>query len=172
MQVLNRKLLNKPGVTLVELLIALCIFTLLVGLVAVRPRFLNALGVHVAVETLFARCMALQQDALSLHTNCYLHFDPIRNEYTCGTATYSLPRGIEFGFLPGSSGPPSYPQKNITQPITFKNNRIVFHANGIIEPGTVYIIHKESNTMYALSSPIAQFSFLRTYRYNGGWHSI
>jgi hypothetical protein len=44
-----------------------------------------------------------------------------------------------------------------------------FYPTGIISSGTVYLVDKNKRYMYALSNAVSQFSYLRLYKYDGGW---
>jgi prepilin-type N-terminal cleavage/methylation domain-containing protein len=160
----------KQGFSLIELLVVLALIALLVSLVRIPAHSFTQTSGFTALNILCSHCMALQRKALKDHIDYTIEFDPIHNRYTLEGREYTLPSQVIFGHVPGSKGPPSAPEHPIETPITFQGNRIVFYKNGTIQSGTVYMLHTKTQRMYALSCPVASFSFLRRYRYDKKWH--
>ena len=77
----------------------------------------------------------------------------------------TLDSNIKFGTLANVFGPPSDPKSPIKQACTFKSNVIKFGANGTICPGTIYMIDKKENNMYAVTVGVAKKSYVRIYKY-------
>ena len=66
-------------------------------------------------------------------------------------------------------GSPGSPTHRIEKAITFPGSKIHFYPTGIISSGTAYLVDKNKQYMYALSNAVSQVSYLRFYRYDGGW---
>lgn len=163
---------KKPGFTLIELMVVVCLLGLVMLLTITNLSFLNSSMLRAEVEKLYAACMYAQRTAMVTNEEQTLKFDPGTKSYSINDRKEQLPKNIDFGFLPGSKGPPSSPQHLIKSPITFQQQNITFNSRGIIKPGTVYLIDSNHHHMTALSSPISQVSFLRKYRYDKKWKLI
>src|SRR5207244_10274632 len=136
-----------------------------VGLSLVQLSFVHALIVKTEVEKLYATVMYMQQCAQVSNQDQIMTFDHAHNKYAYDNHRQQLPTQVQFGCVPGAKGPPSSPNKLITSAITFKNHCITLHPNGIIQPGTLYLVDSGKQYMYALSCGIANVSHLRLYRY-------
>ena len=156
------------GSLLVNLSIAFALILVIVTLSVPRISFMRRFLLRTEIEKLHSFFHFMQQKALSSNQDCIVTFNQEKQSYTDGNHQEVLPSGISFGFLPDAFGPPSKPNKQIVKAITFKNNQAVFYADGTIAAGTVYLVDKEHQQMYALTSPISQISFLRMYRYQKG----
>jgi len=163
---------KKTGFTLIEAGIVVALITLAVTLSVNNFGLFERLLVRTQAEKLFLTCRYLQQCAIINNQEYSLEFDPQKNSYSYNNQENILFKSVKLGFLPGVYGPPSNPVHAIKNPITFTHNKITFHPDGIIQSGTVYLIDENTNAMYAITSPISQFSFLRLYRYNGKWHCL
>ncbi len=157
------------GFSLIELMIALAIFCLIITLTYTNVSFLEQSMVHHEINKLASIAHYLAGRARTTNQEQVLQFDRFARSYTFNGRKETLPMGIEFGVLSSVKGPPSNPIQAIANPITFKQEKIIFHPQGIMQPGTVYLIHKKSQQMYALSCAVAQVSFLRKYRYDKRW---
>lgn len=164
--------INMSAYTLIELLIVLALFTLITTLTIANFGFLNRLVTRTELEHLHSVCRYLQQKSLATNEKQILTFNLSDNSYTFNNTLYKLPTAITFGIPPGIKGPPATPKKVITRPITFKNNTIIFCSDGIISAGTLYLRDTRSNSIYALTSAVAQVSMVRLYRYDGKWRLI
>jgi hypothetical protein len=140
---------------------AIIILTLL------RPRItaIDRMLVRVQAQQLHSLCLYLQQRALVSQEQQELYVDVHNNRYETNTMKQPLPQGVVFNFIAGSYGPPSSPSSAIVQPITFSHSKIIFYPDGMISSGTIYLTDKSRTTMYALTSGIAQISYLRLYKY-------
>ena len=159
----------KKGFTLIEVTITLALFALIVSLTVANVSFLNKSTVSAEVDKLYSICRYLQRCAMLSNEKQELIFDEANGRYTFNGCTEELPAQIKFGIIPQIKGPPSSPKRQITSPITFKLSRIIFHPDGIIQPGTVYVTDNNQSCLYALSSSVAHVSYLRKYTYNGKW---
>jgi len=134
--------------------------------------FLDSTIVHTEVDKLVAVCSYLQQKAITTNTELVLTFDTQKNEYRCGTIHEVLSQRISFGFLSNALGSPGSPSAKIEKAVTFPHSAIHFYPTGIISSGTVYLVDKKKQSMYALSNAVSQVSYLRLYRYDGRWKLI
>lgn len=164
--------LRKHGFSLIEVMISLALFVFLATLCIVHGSYLQRLLVRSEIEKMYAICMYAQRYAILSNQTHVLIFDVKGQKYCFNGRTESLPRGVRFGSLPGVCGPPSTPHSKIKEPITFHAQRIVFHPDGIIQPGAVYLVDSEYRYMYAMSSAVAQVSYLRKYEYAAGWRYL
>ena len=160
------------GFSLLECAIVVALLIIIAHIIVIHGTYLQRILVRQDVEKLMAVCRFLQQTAMVTNTTKELVFDQKNKSYTYNSTTEKLSKNTEFGILPGTLGPPSNPTHPITSPITFSNEKIIFYPDGIIQPGTVYLIRKDIQVMYALSCAVSQVSFLRIYHYDGKWHCI
>jgi len=80
--------------------------------------------------------------------------------------------GVQFGFIQGAKGPPAHPVSILSKPITFLEESITFHPDGIMQAGTIYLVNAHKTRMYAISNAVSQVSHVRKYRYDGSWRLI
>jgi hypothetical protein len=164
--------LRKRVFSLIEVTISLALFVFLATLYIIHGSYLQRLLVRSEIEKMYAICMYLQRYAMLSNRTHVLIFDVKGQKYCFNGRTENLPRGVRFGFLPGVCGPPSTLHSKIKEPITFQAQRIVFHPDGIIQPGSVYLVGSEYRYMYAMSSAVAHVSHLRKYEYAAGWSHL
>jgi len=157
------------GFSLIELMLVIAIVGIIVSLALTNMGFLNRSILRSELDKLYATCMYAQKIAMVTNKKQIVTFDIAKRMYSFNGAKVVLPQSINFGFLPGTNGPPSAPNNSITSPITFAKHQITFSPNSIVQSGTVYLVDEHKNSMYALSSPIAQVSFLRKYRFDKKW---
>lgn len=157
------------GFSLIELMISLAIFCLVITLTSTNVSFLEQSVAHNEIDKLHSITYYLQRRAQMTNQTQVLQFDRLGKSYSFNGKKEILAQGIEFGTLPSTKGPPSSALHAITNPITFKGEKITFHPQGIMQSGTVYLMHKKNQSMYALSCAVAQVSFLRKYRYDKRW---
>jgi type II secretory pathway pseudopilin PulG len=163
---------NTEGFSLLECAIVIALLIIITSIIITHGTYLQRILVRQDLERLVVVCRFLQQTAMINNVSKELIFDRKNKSYTYDSITEKLSRTTEFGVLPGTLGPPSDPSRPEVQPITFSNEKIIFHPDGIIQPGTVYLISKDMHIMYALTCAVGQVSFLRIYRYDGKWHCI
>jgi len=163
----------KRGFSLIEIIITLALFCLTIGLLLANISFLNSYLLRSQVDKLYNSFIYLQRSAIATGQNKTLYFNPENNGYEftdqLGKKTFSLPKQITFGYLPETKGPPSCPKKLLKSPITFKGNKVIFHKDGIIDSGTIYLVDKDKKYMYALSCSVSQASYVRKYVYTDKW---
>jgi len=160
------------GFSLVEIMVSIALFILLIGLVAANSSFLNRYLVRAEMDKIYNVFRYLQKVAIVSGQDQILEFDIEKKQYKCGERVFMLPSQVEFGVLPEVKGPPCSPKKIIISPVTFKGKKVSFYKDGIIKSGTIYITDASKHFMYAMSSSVAQVSYLRKYTYNGKWIPI
>ena len=160
------------GFSLIELAIVMALIGIMASIVFVYGTYMYRAVAKQEIEKLAIICRYLQHAAMMSNIPRSLIFDPKTRSYSYDGTRECLPKSVEFGVLFGAKGPPSNPIRQIQSPITFENERIIFHPDGIIQPGTVYLISKDKQVMYALSSPVSQVSYMRIYRYDGSWKCL
>ena len=146
-----------------------------------KMSFLNNFLLQNEADKLFSVFFYLQQKSVASNFEQKLFFDLNDNSYffideNNKKHVNKFPDVIKFGFLKNSYGPPSYPTKLIDTPVSFKNDKelsVKFFNDGKIQSGSVYLIDKNQKFMMAVTSPIAQVSYFRKYKYqNGNWSVI
>jgi len=160
------------GFSLLECAIVVALLIIIAHIIIIHGSYLQRIVIRQDAEKLLAVCRYLQQTAMITNSCKELIFDQKNKSYSYDSTTEKLSRNTEFGILAGALGPPSNPARPLTNPVTFSNEKIIFHPDGIIQSGTVYLIRKDIQVMYALSCAVSQVSFLRIYRYDGKWHCI
>lgn len=164
--------MGHKGFTLIETIVAVCLFVVIATLGIMQLSFLDSIIMHAEINKLAAVCSYVRQKAMTTNTEYVLVFDTEKNEYRCGEIREILPQRVSFGFISKVLGPPGAPSRAIQKAITFPGNSIHFYPTGIISSGTVYVTDKKKQHMYALSNAVSQFSYLRFYRYDGKWKLI
>lgn len=164
--------MKKAGFSLIELMIALCMVCCVIVFTFTNVTFLNRILMRCELDKLHAAALYASRCAQVTNQECVLAFDVTNNSYSTQHHKEALAKGVAFGFLPNAKGPPSAPHNPIKSPITYKNKKITFYPSGIMDAGTVYLVDEHKTMMYALSSPISQFSFVRKYRYDKTWVQI
>jgi hypothetical protein len=138
----------------------------------IQLSFLDSTIARIEVDKLANVCSFLQQHAIATNSEQVLECDTKNNEYHCDNVNEKLSQRIAFGFLPGVMGSPGSPTQSIKKAITFPGSVIHFYPTGIISSGTVYLVDKKKQCMYALSNAVSQVSYLRMYRYDGKWNML
>ena len=160
------------GFSLIEMMIVIALIMLIASMAMINTHYLNKTVVHTEIDLLYNTCCYLQHMAMATNQEQELRFDIEKQSYNFEGQEYILPAIARFGILAHVKGPPSSPQHFLSTPVTFSHQKIIFHPDGIISSGIVYMIDAHNNDIYALSSGIANVSFLRKYRYDGKWHQI
>ncbi|KKP29538.1 MAG: hypothetical protein UR12_C0006G0025 [candidate division TM6 bacterium GW2011_GWF2_30_66] len=167
---------RNKGFTIVEIIISIAILSLIITLLVVNINFLNRFILRSEVDKLASTLVYIQRCAILNGKDQILEFDIKNRLYKFDEKIFKLPRQVEFGFCQDVKGPPSAPSLVIKFPVTFKNNKIIFYGDGIIDSGTIYITDLRKQFMYAISSGVAQTSYIRKYIYNfsdtGKWALI
>lgn len=163
---------NKHAFSLIELTIVLTIIIIVTTLSL--SLFINFKEQYLIAEahTLRATLWQLQQEARAQNKQKLLTFDELKNSYATGNETHKLSRYVKFGILKNVLGPPSSPNKLLKKSLTFKANKITITPDGILQPGTIYLIDDTEKLLYAVTVPIAGVSYIRIYHYlNKQWHA-
>jgi len=160
------------GFSLIEVAVSISLFILLVGLIVANISFLNRYLVRAEINKMYNVFRFLQKSAMVSGQDKVLEFDIEKRQYRYGKKIFTLPAQVAFDVVPGAKGPPSGPKKEIRSPVTFKGKKATFKKNGIIGSGTVYITDAGKHIMYAISSSVAQVSYLRKYMYSKKWTPI
>ena len=157
------------GFSLLELSLVLLIIALLMMLSGAQTTFVERILVRNELEQLYTVCYYLQRCAMTQRKPQTVTFDIQKRQYRYHNTEHALPDQVCFGCAPKAKGPPSSPHTAITNPITFKNNTIIFHPDGIIQSGAVYLTDRKHRHTYALSCAVSQVSYLRKYQYTDKW---
>jgi prepilin-type N-terminal cleavage/methylation domain-containing protein len=163
---------QNKGIALIELMMVITLIAIIMMLAGMQSGFLQRMVVRSELDHLYTTCYMLQRSAMMLQQSQTLIFDVPNNTYAYKTTKYCLPISVRFGVAPGVKGPPSTPDKIITHPITFQENKIIFTPDGIIQPGAVYFTDRSGRYTYALSCAVGHISYLRKYQYTGTWEKL
>ena len=156
----------KKGYLLLETLVVIVLFALLSGTVVFNTTFFNRSLVRTQLQKIQMLCHYLQWRAISTGVPQEIIIDVVHNGYSHQDTHHPLPPHLVFGIIPHVKGPPAHPTHTIEHPVTFPHNRIVFNSTGIVSAGTVYIKHKDSPILYALTNAVSHVSLFRLYRYS------
>jgi prepilin-type N-terminal cleavage/methylation domain-containing protein len=160
------------GFSLIELTIVIALCAIIMGLGVACGSFMYRGVIKQEAEKLALICRYLQHAAMMSNELKVLAFDLKKRCYTYDGCSVTLSKQVDFGVLGGVKGPPADPSHEILEPISFKDGKIVFYPDGIIQPGAVYLIGKNEQIMYALSCPVSQISYIRIYKYDGSWQCV
>lgn len=159
---------NNKGLSLIELIIAIAIVTILASIAIPSLSFLEKQILSIEAERLCSTFINIQREALLNGKKIELTFED--NSYTYQKIKINLHKKVKFGFLRNIKGPPSKPTKIIDSAITFPNKKAIFLFDGKISPGSVYLIDESNKNMYAITVPISDISYTRRYKLkNGSW---
>lgn len=125
------------------------------------------------LEKLCALFLYAQQCARTSGAPIEIVFDQTKKSYSCGIYCETLPRHVVFGASPECKGPPSAPEKPITDAITFEKKRAMCYPDGTIQSGTVYMLDTKNNISYAITVPIGHVTYLKRYEFgNHRWNVL
>lgn len=162
----------KKGWILFEVTIVITIF-LFIALLSFEFIILTSKSfAFIELEKLYAFVLFMQSKAQLENLTYEIIFNDQRNCYEAPGYFYKLSSDIEFGFIDGVKGPPSSPNTIIKNSITFKNKKIILYKDGTINSGTIYITDKKRSCLYALTSGVGQYPFLRRYIYQKQWNLL
>lgn len=159
----------KEGVTLIELVVVLAGLMLLVLFGGQCVSTVQRIAARAELGLLVLTMRTEQQTALLTGSERTITFNKDGSGYATGTSAHTFQRGVVFGAPPGALGSPSNPRKPITKPITFLDNTVICYPQGTVQSGTIYLAAPAYNQYYALTSGVAQYSFLRLYKYRLNW---
>ncbi len=162
----------KSGFTLIEMMVVILLVSLVATIVRMNSSFLSSYIIRAQIEQLFSMCHHARQSALAYNRTESIEFDTQANTYRWAGSVRQLPRGIRFGYLPGTKGPPANPTTLLDKPITFAGDHITCYPDGIIQSGTVYLVDDNATMMYAISNAVSAVSYLRIYVYRDGWKLV
>jgi hypothetical protein len=157
--------MKRSGFFLIEYIIVIAAIAFIATLSFYKLPFLFHAHARMALEEMRMVCWYAQQCARTTGTLQPIEFEPSLNRYQWNGTYYQLPQGISFGVLPDSLGPPSRPTHPLSSPVTFENNRLEMYADGIMKSGSVYVLDKKTNTLYALTCDVSSISHIRLYKY-------
>lgn len=162
----------RGGIALFELIVVLAFLMIIVSLAVPTFSVFDRLLVRAELDTLYLTCASLQQEAQLTGQAKELIFMITQQAYTWGKERHVLHPSVRFGFIQDVKGPPSSPQVIIKHPVTFPSDKIVFHPDGIVQAGSVYLIDKASRFLFALTCPVSRVSYVRRYIYQESWSPI
>lgn len=161
--------MKAQGNLLIELMIVLALVAFISYLGFSQFNFSKNLTVKSEVEKLYAVFNYLAKLSQVQNRDIKLKIDAIENSYFWDNKKEFLSDQVKFGFFAFAKGPPSNPSNSIKKPISFENDEIIFYSDGKISAGTIYLIDKDINYMYAISCPVSEFSYIRRYAYQNKW---
>lgn len=159
--------------SLLELLVTLCIIAIVGALALPSFNFFTRWQLRTEAQLLAVTMRYVQQKAIATGRTHTIVFNLASQSYTFAglsntLTTYTLPRGVRYGALPGVLGPPSAPRTSITSPITFQHTTLTCFPDGIMSAGVVYLC--TNCDQMAISSGVSATSYIRAYAYtNGRW---
>lgn len=162
----------RAGYSLIECMVVIGLLALVAGLAVANVSFLNRLVARSHVAQLFTACRYMQARSQATNQEVQITFGDDNRSYVCDEHKHVLPSSLSFTAPSGVKGPPSSPRKPLTSGVTFTNRCISFYPSGIIKAGSVYCFDTTTNALYALSSPVADFSYVRMYCYDGAWSLV
>jgi prepilin-type N-terminal cleavage/methylation domain-containing protein len=184
---LRRLKLGQAGFSMLELLVAVCIFGILMAIAAPsfigqRPRQdLKRLTREIVSDMQFAKVSAIKQS-----TTWAIEFDPGNSEYKIlsedgaddnwGTGDETVFKTVSLSNYPDITFgiPGGYPTANGEldpgDGVSFGNNRVLFNSNGTSVTGTVYI-KNDNNDAFAVESTSAAGRIKTWLNFGTGWQS-
>lgn len=164
-----KKRWNYKGFLLIHVTIVVALLLIIMSIMVGQFTFMRKRLVRAELEKLHSLCNYVYHIALMTHKEQAITFDEKNHEYRWAHQHVRLGRGIEFGVVPGMQGPPSSPTKRVDNAITFKGKTLRINADGSMQPGTVYLRDAQQTYQYALTVPIADYSYVRTYNFDRTW---
>ena len=159
----------KNGYFLIEISICLTLILIISALALPNLNFLTQQIVSSDLEKINMTFSYLQQSSITGNKKIELKFNQPKT-YSYENIKEELSNNVEFNIIDGIKGPPSMPTKQISSPVTFLNNQVMFYPDGKIQPGTAYLVDKSKKYLYALTVPVSQVSFIRKYKnQNNKW---
>lgn len=159
----------RNGFMLIELIAILTFLIIIAGISIPIFSVFDRLLVRAELDTLYLTCASLQQHAQMTGQTQELVFLVKDRAYAWGKKKHVLHDDVYFGTPPNIKGPPSSPQTLIKSPVSFPSNKIVFHPDGIVQAGAVYLTDKANRFLCALTCPVAHISYVRRYIYQESW---
>jgi hypothetical protein len=161
---------KQQGYALLQLGIALSL-VMVICMVSVPHRlFMQHRLVKTEIEKLMLMFRYIQRTALACNQDQQLAVHVDDNWYEAIGRREQLPKEVQFAVVSGVYGPPSHPEKPLTKPVTYKNNHIMFYANGTIQAGALYLVDTKKDVLYGLSTAVSSIAQVRAYRYDFTTH--
>lgn len=157
------------GFLLIEVMLVIALIIVIISLAMPQMSFLKKQITTSEIDKFASLCLSLRQCALVTGKDQELRFDVNKGTYSAHGQTHALASGVSFGFLKGMKGPPSKPDRALTQPVTFVDGKIVFFAQGSMSSGAVYFVDAAHTFCYALTSGSAQMPLMKKYEYQQRW---
>lgn len=145
--------MKRPGFSLLELCLIISVLALMAYCGMQSFAVYDRLLVHQELDRLYLLFVMLSRKAVVENHTIEL-----------ALATHNLAHGVQFGVVSALQGPPSTPHA-VKDPITFKNKTILFHPQGIIGAGALYLTDSKQRWQYALTAAVGHISYVRRYRY-------
>ena len=165
--------IKTSGFSLIELLVVFTLLALIATFSGAHFLFLQRILVRSELEQLYITCAMLQRSAKMFNQNQIIFFDITNNSYRYKNSIHTLPHHVSFGVTSGVKGPPSSPERIISNPVSFQAQKVTFMPEGIIQPGTIYLTDSSKRYTFALSCGVGHVSYLRKYEYtNGIWKEL
>lgn len=170
----KRRLGNFKGFTLFEVLLTISLLSIIIGIGSCYIFVVRVALVKIELERLHTSFVYVNRLAILQSRILELKFDSKNHTYSYpdihnNIKINQMSKDVVFGTLPGLKGPPSAPVNIIINPISFKNNNVIFYPDGKISSGTVYITDNKLSCMYAISIPVSDFPYIRKYYYKDKW---
>lgn len=164
--------MTRSGFTLIELCIVILLIGLILGLSVSFGSYHQAYMVRAELHRLGAYVHMVRQLALMDDATHRIHLNAQHHSYQSDDQTIQLTPGVQFGFLPGTLGPPGSPKERITNAISFKHHTIECFGDGTTSSGSVYMIDARARHMYAMTIAVTDVPYVRFYRYDTAWVAI
>lgn len=162
----------RKGHILLELIIAIALFTIIAGLSFQFSFLYKRAIIQADVEKLYSIMIFLQRQAYLKNKILKLSFNKEKNSYFGENISGQLSDSTCFGIIKGVKGPPSNPDSIILDSISFNNHMILFYPNGTISSGTIYLTDKNKTGLYALTCGISSVAYIRKYKYKDKWQML
>ena len=158
------------GFTLIELMIVVSLCLLMAQLTISYFSLFDTVIVRSELLSLRMFFQQMRYNAVQTKKELIVTIYPINACYYTNNYRKIFHSAVCFGALEGALGPPSAPKNHITQPITFKENKIHFFPDGTISSGIIYVVDKHKNSGFAITNGVGAVSYMRLYRYDrGSW---
>ena len=154
------------GFSLIEMIIVLGLLACgCIGAMSFFTAWYSGVAGNLDILRLRAHCQHAHMQAVKTQSVQQLVFDCLG--YRINGSRYAFTNGVQVGgsYKEGALMGPSSEHKPLDKFITFLDKKITFYPDGMASAGLVYIGHKKSPYLYALSSGVSESFFLRVYRY-------
>jgi type II secretory pathway pseudopilin PulG len=146
--------MKRSGFSLLELCIVIGLLAIIIHISMSGFAAYDRLLVHQELDRLYMLFIMLSRKAL-------LQNEPIELSFK----EKKLVQGVQCAVIPTLQGPPSTPHA-LSEPITFKEKKVVFSPDGKIQAGALYLTDTHKRWQYALTVGVGHVSYIRRYRYD------